>query len=151
MRNHDDGGRDPRYAALSPEQYRVLRRSGTETPFQNAYWDQKEPGVYVDPITGIPLFLSVDKYDSGTGWPSFTRPAPDAPIEERPDDSHGMLRVEVRSASSDSHLGHVFDDGPAPDGGRRYCINSAALRFVPRTAMEEEGYGYLLPALEGTG
>ena len=125
---------------LTSAQYHVLRENGTEAPFLNAYWNNKRPGLYVDVITGVPLFASTDQFKSGTGWPSFTRPiAPDT-LEERADAGHGMTRTEVRSKSSDSHLGHVFDDGPAPTG-LRYCINSAALRFVPLEDLEREGYG----------
>jgi methionine-R-sulfoxide reductase len=129
---------------LTPEQYRVMKQCGTEPPFANEYWDNKRPGLYVDPINGEPLFASTDKFDSGSGWPSFTKPLEGGAIEERPDESHGMVRTEVRSRSSDSHLGHVFSDGPGP-GGLRYCINSAALRFVPLEDLEKEGYGEYLP------
>ncbi|MDQ7771989.1 MAG: peptide-methionine (R)-S-oxide reductase MsrB [Elusimicrobiales bacterium] len=129
---------------LSPERHRVMKLCGTEPPFRNEYWDNKRPGLYVDPISGEPLFASTDKFDSGTGWPSFTRPVKESVIEERRDDSHGMERVEVRSRSSDSHLGHVFPDGPGP-GGLRYCVNSASLRFVPLEDLEKEGYGAYLP------
>ena len=125
---------------LTPEQYKIMRENGTEMPFANAYWNNKKPGLYVDRITGEPLFASVDKFDSGTGWPSFTRPIKDDQIVEKSDASHGMARTEVRSKMSNSHLGHVFDDGPGLTH-LRYCINSAALRFVPVEDLEKEGYG----------
>lgn len=124
---------------LTPLQYEVTQANGTERPFQNEYWDNKKQGIYVDVVSGKPLFSSLDKFESGTGWPSFTKPiAPDA-VKNNTDSSHGMTRTEVRSTSADSHLGHVFDDGPKP-GGQRFCINSAALRFVPVEKLEEEGY-----------
>ncbi|MFD2762899.1 peptide-methionine (R)-S-oxide reductase MsrB [Micromonospora eburnea] len=126
---------------LSPEQYRVTQEAGTEPAFDNAYWDNKEPGIYVDVVSGEPLFASVNKYDSGTGWPSFTRPIEPGNVVERQESSLGMTRTEVRSAHGDSHLGHVFDDGPVETGGLRYCMNSAALRFVPLRDLEREGYG----------
>ena len=125
---------------LDPLQYAVTQQCGTEPPFRNAYWDNKKPGIYVDVVSGEPLFSSLDKFDSGSGWPSFTRPLPGIKIVEKEDLSHGMKRVEVRSEKADSHLGHVFPDGPAPTG-LRYCINSAALRFIPLERMEAEGYG----------
>ncbi|WP_066308859.1 peptide-methionine (R)-S-oxide reductase MsrB [Bacillus sp. FJAT-29814] len=125
---------------LSPLQYDVTRKNATEPPFKNEYWDHTEEGIYVDITSGEPLFSSTDKYDAGCGWPSFTKPIRRMELEERFDTSHGMRRIEVRAKTSDSHLGHVFDDGPGPDRAR-YCINSAALRFVPKEKLEEEGYG----------
>lgn len=127
---------------LTTEQYRVTQQGGTERPFDNAFWDSDEPGLYVDVVSGEPLFSSLDKYDSGCGWPSFTRPL--EAVEERADRSHGVVRTEVRSVEADSHLGHVFEDGPEEAGGLRYCINSAALRFVPLEDLEAEGYGKYL-------
>jgi peptide methionine sulfoxide reductase msrA/msrB len=130
---------------LTPEQFAVARQCGTEPPFHNAYWDNHAPGIYVDVVSGEPLFSSLDKFDSGTGWPSFTRPIEPDAVAERDDRSHGMSRVEARSRIGDSHLGHVFTDGPGPTG-LRYCINSASLRFIPVGRMEAEGYGkYLKP------
>jgi methionine-R-sulfoxide reductase len=126
---------------LSPEQYRVTQRDGTERPFDNAYWDNKEPGIYVDVVSGEPLFASIHKFDSGSGWPSFTRPIEPENLVENHDASHGMTRTEARSAHGDSHLGHVFPDGPRENGGLRYCINSASLRFVHVDELEGEGYG----------
>jgi peptide-methionine (R)-S-oxide reductase len=129
---------------LTPEQYRVTQKNGTEPPFRNDYWDNKEPGIYVDVVSGEPLFASTDKYDSGSGWPSFTKPIEPANVKELSDDTHGMVRTEVRSAHGDSHLGHVFTDGPRDRGGLRYCINSASLRFIHRDDMQKEGYGAYL-------
>jgi len=126
---------------LSPEQYRVTQRDGTERPFENAYWDNKEAGIYVDVVSGEPLFASVDKFDSKSGWPSFTKPIEAEHVIENRDTSHGMTRTEVRSTHGDSHLGHVFPDGPREAGGFRYCINSASLRFIPLDQLESEGYG----------
>jgi peptide-methionine (R)-S-oxide reductase len=130
--------------ALSPEQYHVTQKNGTERPFTGEYWDNHEPGIYVDVVSGEPLFASVDKFDSGSGWPSFTKPidSENGPnIVEKRDFSHLMIRTEVRSAHGDSHLGHVFGDGPRAEGGLRYCINSAALRFIHLDDLEAEGYG----------
>ena len=131
--------------ALTPEQYHVTQEGGTERPFTGEYWDNHEPGIYVDVVSGEPLFASVDKFESGSGWPSFTRPIRGANaaanVVEKRDFSHLMLRTEVRSAHGDSHLGHVFTDGPRSEGGLRYCINSAALRFVHLDELEAQGYG----------
>ena len=126
---------------LTDTQYRVTQRDATEPPFRNAYWDNHEPGLYVDVVSGEPLFSSTDKYDSGTGWPSFTKPVEPDAVRTVTDRALWMTRTEVRSAVADSHLGHVFDDGPRNAGGLRYCMNSAALRFVPASSLEDEGYG----------
>lgn len=126
---------------LTPMQYQVTQLDGTEPPFHNEYWDHEEEGIYVDIVSGKPLFSSLDKYDAGCGWPSFTKPIQQEDIVEKEDTSHFMVRTEVRSLTSDSHLGHVFEDGPQDRGGLRYCINSAALRFIPKEDLEKEGYG----------
>ena len=135
-------------AALTAEQYRVTQESGTERPGTGALLNHKEPGIYVDIVSGEPLFASSDKYESGCGWPSFTKPIEPAHVKELTDTTHGMTRTEVRSQFGDSHLGHVFPDGPEDRGGLRYCINSASLRFVPRDRMAAEGYGAYLNQVE---
>ena len=135
-------------AKLSPEQFRVTQQNGTERPGTGQYLDHKEPCIYVDVVSGDPLFASSDKYESGCGWPSFTKPIEPANVSELRDTSHGMIRTEVRSAHGHSHLGHVFPDGPADGGGLRYCINSASLRFVHSDDMEAEGYGDCLDQVE---
>lgn len=127
--------------ALTPLQYEVTQNSATEPPFRNEYWDHRREGLYVDIVSGEPLFSSLDKFDSMCGWPSFTKPIEAPSIEEKTDYTHGMLRTEVRSKKANSHLGHVFNDGPRETGGLRYCINSASLRFVPKEDLEKEGYG----------
>ena len=133
---------------LSPEQYHVTQESGTERAFTGAYWNNKEPGLYVDVVSGEPLFTSLDKFDSGCGWPSFTKPLETENVIEHVDSSHGMRRTEVRSSHGDSHLGHVFPDGPREAGGLRYCINSASLRFIPVDQLEGAGYGSYLKQFE---
>jgi methionine-R-sulfoxide reductase len=129
---------------LTPEQYAVTQHESTERPFANAYWNTHDAGLYVDVVSGEPLFSSLDKYDSGTGWPSFTKPLETENVVTRTDRSLGMARTEARSTHADSHLGHVFNDGPAEEGGLRFCMNSAALRFIPVDKLEEEGYGQYL-------
>jgi peptide-methionine (R)-S-oxide reductase len=147
---HDYHKNPEAVGALSPEQYHVTQKNGTERPFTGEYWDNHEPGIYVDVVSGEPLFASVDKFDSGTGWPSFTKPIePDHVVEKR-DFSHLMIRTEVRSAHGDSHLGHMFTDGPRKVGGRRYCINSAGLRFIHLDDLEAEGYGQYRRLFETT-
>jgi peptide-methionine (R)-S-oxide reductase len=142
-------GKDPEsISKLSPEQYRVTQQGGTERPGSGEYLNNKEPGIYVDIVSGEPLFASTDKYESGCGWPSFTKPIEPANISELKDSTHRMIRTEVRSAHGDSHLGHVFSDGPADRGGLRYCINSASLRFIRRDDMAAEGYEAYLDQVE---
>lgn len=139
---------DDAVARLTPEQFYVTQQSGTERPGTGEYLYNKKPGIYVDIVSGEPLFASADKYESHCGWPSFTKPIEPARVNELSDRTHGMVRTEVRSAGGDSHLGHVFEDGPRDRGGLRYCINSAALRFVPKEQMEAEGYGAYLDQVE---
>jgi peptide-methionine (R)-S-oxide reductase len=135
-------------AALTPEQFRVTQQSGTERPGTGEYLDNHETGIYVDIVSGEPLFASSDKFESGCGWPSFTKPIDHEHVNELRDSTHGMVRTEVRSTHGDSHLGHVFNDGPRDQGGLRYCINSASLRFVPKDEMEAQGYGAYVNQVE---
>lgn len=139
---------DALHKTLTNEQYEVTQNSATEPPFQNEFWNTFRRGIYVDVTTGEPLFASDDKFESGCGWPSFSKPIDPNVIRERADDSYGMHRTEIRSRVGDAHLGHVFDDGPRETGGLRYCINSASLRFIPKEEMEKEGYGYLMDAVK---
>jgi peptide-methionine (R)-S-oxide reductase len=137
-------------AKLTRNQYAVTQEAATEPAFRNEYWDNHDKGLYVDVVSGEPLFVSADKYDSGCGWPSFTRPIPGSSVVEKKDLQFGMVRIEVRSGVADSHLGHVFDDGPVAAGGLRYCINSAALRFVPEAELEAQGYGDYRALIDST-
>ena len=139
---------DEAMSRLSPEQFRVTQESGTERPGTGEYLDNHEPGIYVDIVSGEPLFASSDKFESGCGWPSFTKPIEPAHVNELRDDTHGMIRTEVRSTHGDSHLGHVFPDGPFDQGGLRYCINSASLKFIHRNDMQTEGYGAYIDQVE---
>ena len=149
MMNHEYTKNPAAIEALTPDQYDVTQNNGTERPFTGEYWNNKEPGLYVDVVSGEPLFASVDKFDSGSGWPSFTKPVDRTNVVEKRDLSHFMIRTEVRSAHGDSHLGHVFPDGPKDAGGLRYCINSASLRFIPRDELQKEGYGDYLSLFDG--
>jgi len=133
---------------LTDNQYKVAVENNTERAFSNEYYDNHEPGLYVDVVTGEPLFFSTDKYDSGCGWPSFTKPIVPDVVKLTEDKKFNMIRTEVRSRSGDIHLGHVFDDGPKDKGGNRYCINSAAIRFIPMDKMKDEGYGYLISSIK---
>jgi peptide-methionine (R)-S-oxide reductase len=149
--SHDYRKTPEALSRLTDSQFRVTQKNGTEPAFRNEYWDNHEPGIYVDVVSGQPLFASTDKYDSGTGWPSFTKPIVADAVQSETDRSFGMTRTEVRSTGADSHLGHLFDDGPAGAGGQRYCMNSAALRFVPVSELEEQGYGEYRSLFEKAG
>jgi peptide-methionine (R)-S-oxide reductase len=139
--SHDYSKTPEALSRLTESQFRVTQKDGTEPAFRNEYWDNHEPGIYVDVVSGQPLFSSTDKYDSGTGWPSFTKPIGADSVHTKTDASDGMIRTEVRSTGADSHLGHSFDDGPVDAGGQRYCMNSAALRFIPVSELDTQGYG----------
>ncbi len=144
----EDMNKDELKAKLTPTQYEVTQKDATEAPFQNEYWDNKKEGIYVDVVSGKPLFSSKDKFDSGSGWPSFTKPLNKSEIMEKEDTKLGVVRTEIRSKSADSHLGHVFNDGPRDKGGMRYCVNSASLRFIPKEKLKEEGYPELVKEFE---
>jgi peptide-methionine (R)-S-oxide reductase len=148
--SHDYRKTSEALGRLTDNQFRVTQEGGTEPAFRNRYWDNHEAGIYVDVVSGQPLFSSTDKYDSGTGWPSFTRPIAADAVRTETDRSYGMIRTEALSTGADSHLGHVFDDGPANAGGQRYCMNSAALRFIPVAELEAEGYGEYRSLFETT-
>lgn len=148
----DNYRKDPEaIAQLTPDQYKVTQEAATEPAFNNEFWNNKEPGIYVDVVSGEPLFASTSKYDSHSGWPSFTVPIEPGNVVEHEDSAYGMVRTEVKSAHGDSHLGHVFPDGPPEEGGLRYCINSAALRFIPLDDLEREGYGDYRKLFDNTG
>ncbi len=151
MDNYKKPSDDDLKQKLTPMQYQVTQHEGTEPPFRNEYWNNHEAGIYVDVVSGEPLFSSLDKYDSGTGWPSFTKPIDKSNVTTKSDRQFGMVRTEVRSVGSDSHLGHLFDDGPKEAGGQRYCMNSASLRFVPVDKLEAEGYGEYRKLFERKG
>jgi peptide-methionine (R)-S-oxide reductase len=146
--SHDYSKTSDALSRLTDSQFQVTQRDGTEPAFRNEYWDNHEPGIYVDVVSGQPLFSSTDKYDSGTGWPSFTKPIEVDVVRTKTDRTLWMTRTEVRSAGADSHLGHLFDDGPAEAGGQRYCMNSASLRFIPLSELEAQGYGEYRSLLE---
>ena len=151
--SHDYSKTPEALSRLTADQFRVTQQDGTEPAFRNEYWNNHEDGIYVDVVSGQPLFSSTDKYDSGTGWPSFTKPIEADVVHSKSDTSHGMVRTEVRSTGADSHLGHIFNDGPVEAGGQRYCMNSASLRFIPASQLDAEGYGQfrsLFTATENT-
>jgi peptide-methionine (R)-S-oxide reductase len=146
--SHDYSKTPEALSRLTAQQFRVTQQDGTEPAFRNEYWNNHEDGIYVDVVSGQPLFSSTDKYDSGTGWPSFTKPIAADVVHVKSDMSHGMIRTEVRSTGADSHLGHIFDDGLARAGGQRYCMNSASLRFIPASELDAQGYGQFRPLFE---
>lgn len=148
--SHDYRKTPEALSSLTDSQFRVTQKDGTEPAFRNEYWDNHEPGIYVDVVSGQPLFSSKDKFDSGTGWPSFTRPIAGDAVRMETDKTLWMTRTQVRSSGADSHLGHIFDDGPADAGGQRYCMNSAALRFVPASELEQQGYAEYRSEFEST-